>query len=256
MLLLVLLVAITIPIVLLEPFAVVLVAAIDMRLISSQEIAESRTKCKGCRNHIAFGDIDIQIDDIQDRYINCPQCNHKNILHYHNDDPRNVIDEYKHLPTDEIKRLVKEKTLPYALLFDHLLHDLNMSGIFRSANAFGAREVYYCGQKRYDKRASLGCYNYQDIYYLPTIEDVKNLKSKYKFVMVDNVKGAKEIKNYIYPTNPLVCFGSEADGIRKEIMDLADDIIYIKMFGSIRSLNVSVAAGIVLHDYVRKYKPK
>lgn len=223
------------------------------RLISSQELNENRTKCKGCHNHIAFGDIDIQIDNTKDRYINCPQCNYKNILRYSNDDSRNVIDEYKHLPTEEIKRLVKEKSLPYAILFDHLLYDLNMSGIFRSANAFGVREVYYCGQKRWDQRGSLGCKNYQDIYYLPTIEDVKNLKSKYKFVVVDNVKGTKEIKDYIYPTNTLLCFGSEADGVRKDIMDLADDVVFINQRGSIRSLNVSVAAGIVLHDYVRKY---
>lgn len=224
------------------------------RLISVEEEQESRLLCKGCRSRVAFTREDIQLNEKEDRYITCPSCNHINILQFHNDDPRNIIDEYKHLPNEEIKKRLKEKAFPYAIMFEHWTNDFNISGVFRTANVFGAEAIYYVGGKRFDRRGCQGCYNYQEIVHLKSLEALKVLKERYTIIAVDNIEGSKPIESYQYPRNPLFCFGSESDGLSKELLDMADEKIYIPQYGSVRSLNCSVAAGIVLHDFVRKFQ--
>jgi TrmH family RNA methyltransferase len=43
-----------------------------------------------------------------------------------------------------------------------------------------------------------------------------------------------------------ICFGQEAEGISKEILDISYDTVSIPMKGATESLNVAVAAGIVM----------
>jgi tRNA G18 (ribose-2'-O)-methylase SpoU len=47
-------------------------------------------------------------------------------------------------------------------------------------------------------------------------------------------------------------FGQEQIGIPKEVLDMCDDVVYIRQFGTVRSLNVGTASGIVMYDYCSK----
>ena len=49
-----------------------------------------------------------------------------------------------------------------------------------------------------------------------------------------------------------IIIGNEANGVSKEILDIADKKIKIPMFGKAESLNAAVATGIVLYEYVRQ----
>jgi 23S rRNA (guanosine2251-2'-O)-methyltransferase len=46
--------------------------------------------------------------------------------------------------------------------------------------------------------------------------------------------------------------GSEEDGVRNELIRIADYLAKIPMFGEIESLNVSVSAGIILYEAIRQ----
>ena len=50
----------------------------------------------------------------------------------------------------------------------------------------------------------------------------------------------------------VIVIGNEANGVSKEVMDLADSKIKIPMLGKTESLNASVATGILLYEYVRQ----
>ena len=54
------------------------------------------------------------------------------------------------------------------------------------------------------------------------------------------------------PENTTLVFGSEGDGISKELLDEADEVLEIESFGSTRSVNVGVAAGIAMYEWVRR----
>jgi tRNA G18 (ribose-2'-O)-methylase SpoU len=167
---------------------------------------------------------------------------------------RNVIDEFKNLSEEEIKRRLQLTAFPYAVCFENLINDFNISSSIRNANAFNAKEVFYIGDKKFDRRGMQGVHNYMSVKWLATIEDFLQLKTTYKIVGFDNVDGAKPMSSYSWEDNTLIVFGSEGVGLSVGMQNMCDEFVYIQQFGSIRSLNVATASGIAMNDFVSKYR--
>lgn len=169
---------------------------------------------------------------------------------------RNVIDEFKSLSNEEIKRRLESTAFPYAVLFENVVHDMNVSSGIRNANAFNAREVFYLGEKKWDRRGACGCHNYMNVQWIHSLDDFVDLKKRYTIIAVDNCEGSVPISKFEYPDNSLFVFGSEGVGITPTLKRMADHLIQIPQFGSVRSLNVATASGIVMNDFVTKYLAK
>lgn len=167
---------------------------------------------------------------------------------------RNVIDEFKSFSEEEIKLKLSQSAFPYAICCENFINDFNIATTFRNANAFNAKEIFYIGDKKFDRRGMQGVHNYMDITWIPTINDLISLKDKYSFVGVDNIQGAIPLDEYIWLPNSLMIFGSESVGITEEMKKLCMDFVYIPQFGSVRSLNVATASGIIMNDFVTKYQ--
>lgn len=165
----------------------------------------------------------------------------------------NVADHFKDKSIEEIRQSLKETSFPYAVLFENLIGDFNISTGIRNANAFNAKEVFYLGDKRFDRRGCQGVHNYSVIKWLPTIEDVLSLKNKYVFVGADNIQGSIPLDDYIWASNSIMVFGSEGIGLTNKMQSLCKDIVHINQFGSVRSINVGTASGIFMNDYVSKF---
>ncbi len=90
----------------------------------------------------------------------------------------NVVDEYKSWEPADIRNAVQKKTFPYAVMMQHIGGDYNISTMVRNANAFGAREVYYYGRRKWDRRGAVGTHHYTDMLFLDSMEAVKSLKEK------------------------------------------------------------------------------
>ena len=81
-----------------------------------------------------------------------------------------------------------------------------------------------------------------------TLEKIK--KNKYK-IMVTSL----ETENSIYDTDynkKILVIGNEANGVSKEVLELADEKVKIPMLGKTESLNAAVATSIILYEYVRR----
>lgn len=81
-----------------------------------------------------------------------------------------------------------------------------------------------------------------------TLKEVK--KQKYQLAIT-----SLQTKNSIYDVDfnkKVIVIGNEANGVKKEIQDMADVKVKIPMLGKTESLNASVATGIVLYEYVRQ----
>ena len=173
---------------------------------------------------------------------------------------RNVIDKYKDWLTEDIRLDVQRQTFPYAILMENWGGDFNQSCLIRSANAFGAEKVYYLKRgKGYDRRGTVGTHHYTDVQHLSTLGQVRSLKENYRLIGIENgIPEAKEINNYDWLAlrksgkAPLFLFGEEGCGISRELLDICDDYIYIKQWGSVRSMNVASCASIVMHEAVNK----
>jgi tRNA G18 (ribose-2'-O)-methylase SpoU len=169
------------------------------------------------------------------------------------DDTRNVVDKYKGWHADLIKKDLNAHTFPYAAMMQSW-GDFNMGTMIRNANAFAAKEVFYCGKRKWDRRGAQGTYNYTSVSFLEDLDSVKALTEKYHLIAIDNVPGATPLNLFDWPHNSLMIFGSEGEGISKDILNLCERIVEIPMYGSVRSLNCGTSSGIVMADYVRKYQ--
>ena len=90
------------------------------------------------------------------------------------------------------------------------------------------------------------------------IIEVENLAQAIKEMRKHHFKlmvTKKKKKNSIYDIDfykKIIVIGNEANGVSKEIQDMADEKAKIPMLGRTESLNASVAAGVVMYEYVRQ----
>ena len=169
---------------------------------------------------------------------------------------RNVADQFKAMPDEEIKTVLKATGYPFAVAFEHWIGDFNMSTGIRNANAFNAKEVFYVGDKKWDRRGAVGVYNYTEIKWLPTIEEFAMLKERYVIVGLDNISGSVPLSTYHWPKNALMVFGEEGTGLTTGMQELCTNIVHIEMFGTVRSLNCGTASGIAMYDFVRQMQTR
>lgn len=145
-------------------------------------------------------------------------------------------------------------------LIAHNIRSLhNVGAIFRTSDSFGVSKIYLTGYtgvpegKNADKisKVALGAEQF-----IPW-EKTKNLGPLLKKLKAQGVRIVVLENNVNFKTIPLPKFkpkfplalvlGEETKGNTKKILDLADDIIEIPMYGQKESLNVSVACGVALY---------
>ena len=83
------------------------------------------------------------------------------------------------------------------------------------------------------------------------IKTIKTIK-KHRFeILATSLDTQKSIYDVNYKKK-VVIIGNEANGVSKELLEIADEKIKIPMLGKTESLNASVATGIILYEYVRE----
>lgn len=165
----------------------------------------------------------------------------------------NVADQYKGMTTEEIKEAVKKTSNSFAVCMENWISDFNFSSLVRNANGFNAKEVFYIGDKKVDRRGMVGCHNYTDVNFLSSINEFIKLKDKYIFVGIDNVSNSVPLTTYKWEPNSLMIFGSEGTGLTPAMLSMCQDIVSIPMMGSVRSFNAAVSSGIVMYDFISKF---
>ena len=109
----------------------------------------------------------------------------------------NVVDEFKGKTKEEIKESLDLTKHPFAVLMEHWKGDFNIGTLIRNSNAFNAREVFYVGQKKYDRRGAVGTHDYIDLKHIDTFDDLWKLKESYTFVCLDNnIEGVVPMEDF------------------------------------------------------------
>ncbi len=168
---------------------------------------------------------------------------------------RNVIDEFKELPNDEICKRLDERSNEFAVLMTHVSGDFNIGTVLRSANFHGARDFFYCGRRKFDRRGCVGVHNYTKMQYLENIQNILQLKDRYTLVgLENNIPRTISIHQFDWklPKPPCIVVGEECNGVPEDILSMCDVLVEIPNFGSVRSMNVGVASSIAMYDYVSK----
>ena len=96
---------------------------------------------------------------------------------------------------------------------------------------------------------------YLDIKYWSDVKDFmddQRARGRETVAIENNVEQAQSIHDKKFIQKTTLIFGSEGNGISNELLSLVDDVRFIESLGSTRSLNVGVAAGIAMYEWVRQ----
>jgi tRNA G18 (ribose-2'-O)-methylase SpoU len=171
------------------------------------------------------------------------------------DDQRNVVDFYRYWKEEAIKADLRTKHHNFSVLVKNEIKDFNLGTLIRCSNAFCATQVIVYGSKQYDRRGTVGAHLYTDIKHLKFTDNLKeSLPADSIIIGVDNIPSAVPVETFEWPKDKhvIMVFGQEDVGITEDLLSLCDHLVYIKQYGSVRSLNVGCASAIVMYDYCRK----
>lgn len=170
-------------------------------------------------------------------------------------DRRNVIDRYRYWKVSAIVADLDTRRHPFHVAIENWEHDLNIGTIVRTANAFLAKAVHIVGQKRWNRRGAMMTDVYQHVHHHPTVDELVAWADTEDLpvVGVDNIGGSVSIDETELPERCVLLFGQEGPGLSQTAQDAVSQVVHITQFGSTRSLNASVAAGIAMHFWIQRW---
>ena len=170
-------------------------------------------------------------------------------------DRRNVVDRYRYWTVDAIVADLDARRHPFAVAIENWRHDLNIGTVVRTANAFLAREVVIVGNRRWNRRGAMVTDRYQHISHVPSAAGLGSYAAQagYVIVAIDNLPGSVPLETYALPPNALLLFGQEGSGLTADARSIAEAVCSIAQYGSTRSINAGVAAGIAMHAWIRQH---
>ncbi|MDK1010558.1 MAG: RNA methyltransferase [Actinomycetota bacterium] len=169
-------------------------------------------------------------------------------------DRRNVLDEYRYWRTEAIVADLDTRRHSFHVAIENFQHDFNIGTIVRNANAFLAHTVHIVGKRRWNRRGAMVTDRYQHIEHHPTVEDFAAwaADADIPLIGIDIGEGSAPIETTPLPHRCVLVFGQEGPGLSDEMARHCTEILHITQYGSTRSINVGVASGIAMYEFVRR----
>lgn len=155
------------------------------------------------------------------------------------------------------------------IILDNVLDTYNIGSTFRLADAVAAKKIYLCGESETPpnhriKKASVNTMEIVDWEYCETaMEAIAKLTSEVgkmqlhlgggnplQIIAVEQTAKSIPYDNFEYKLPLALVVGHESDGVSQEVLDMADAVVELPMFGVNKSLNVMVSLGIVLYRVI------
>ncbi len=170
-------------------------------------------------------------------------------------DRRNVVDRYRYWTLEAIVADLDRRRHPFHVAIENFGHDLNIGTVVRTANAFLAAEVHIVGRRRWNRRGAMVTDRYQHLRHHPDAAALLDHATQQglELVAVDNGPGAVALETVRLPLRCVLLFGQEGPGLSPAARAAAGLTVSIAQFGSTRSLNAGVAAGIAMHAWIRQH---
>ena len=154
----------------------------------------------------------------------------------------------------------KKQKFPITLVCDNVTNAPNIGSLFRAADTFGVEELIFCGiDISLGKRITKTSRSTEKYVTHKVEEDIKNvlqdLKSKkYYLIALEITENSQELSQFILNTKQPIALitGDENFGVSEAILDLADAVIHINMYGNNSSMNAVQATSITLYELTKQ----
>ena len=169
-------------------------------------------------------------------------------------DSRNVSNHYKTWKVSAIKADLQRRANPLHVAIENYQHDYNIGTIVRSANAFNVAGLHIIGKRHWNRRGAMATEKYLEIFHHDNIVDFKTWADQADLIVtgVDNVDNSILLGQTTLPERSVYLFGQEGPGLSAEAQAICQTVVAIEQYGSTRSINLGVAAGIILYEWLRQ----
>lgn len=170
-------------------------------------------------------------------------------------DRRNVVDGYRYWRVDAIVDDLDGRRHGFHVAIENWEHDRNIGTVVRTANAFLAAGVHIVGRRKWNRRGAMMTDVYQHVHHH---DDVSALLAwaageRLPVIGIDNLPGSVPLESTELPQRCVLLFGQEGPGLSSAAREAAERVCSIAQFGSTRSINAGVAAGIAMHAWIRAW---
>jgi len=161
------------------------------------------------------------------------------------------------LPLEEIRRSLAGLRRPLSIAILRARNPFNVGAIIRVAHSFLVREIVLIGNEPYYERASMGMERFENIVSIPSEAEFlsRPRPNGQKLVVFEKEHAQVDLWRAELPEDCLMVFGSEVSGVSRDIVDAADLVVGIPMYGINHSFPVTVAAGIAMAEWTRRFYP-
>ncbi len=161
-------------------------------------------------------------------------------------------------PTPETFKTIKRN--PIYLVLDNVIDTYNIGSLFRLGDAIAAEKIYICGDVEYPPNSRIHKAAVGTEEWVPweksstTIRTIELLKAEN--VQIICVEQDKRSIPYTLLSTKInfpcaIVIGNETVGVSKEVLNLADIIIELPMFGVNKSLNVWGSAAVAAYQVIQ-----
>lgn len=170
-------------------------------------------------------------------------------------DRRNVVDRYRYWTIDAIVADLDTRRHPFHVAIENWQHDANIGSVVRTANAFLAASVHIVGRRRWNRRGAMVTDRYQHLTHHADVGGLVRWASEEgaEIIAIDNLPGSEPLEEALLPRECVLLFGQEGPGLTEDAAASATRVLSIAQYGSTRSINAAVAAGIAMHTWIRQH---
>ena len=153
------------------------------------------------------------------------------------------------------------KKTPLIIILDDIRSLNNIGSIFRTCDAFKIEKIYLCGitatpPNRKITKTAIGATESVDWEYYENINDlVSELKNNGTMIwaveQTENSKILSKMEKIDGNKKHALVFGNEINGVKQDVINGCNNVIEINQYGTKHSLNVSIAAGIVIWNFFK-----
>lgn len=182
----------------------------------------------------------------------------------------NVHSILQHKGKEELKDIAEKLAVPVHLMLLNLDGNMNIAMSIRSAAVLGASDVWIVGRRSYDARPEVGAKNYIRVHKIDSLcAQGQDPVAFFKSIGVQPYlieQGGQALEDMKFPLGgtggdslpPCFIMGSESHGIDPKTLAALADVprITISQYGLVRSFNVSIAASIVMYEYLKQWRAR
>lgn len=157
-----------------------------------------------------------------------------------------------------LNRLAKPGPFSSILILDNLKPNFNIGKIFRTADAMGVREIHLIGTDFFYPAPAKGSFKWVPARFFRDFASCHAALRQQEYTLYAlEPFNSEDLMQCHLPAKSAFIFGHEEFGISFDKEDYPDiKTLRIPQWGKVQSLNVSVAAAMVMYEYVRQHGAK